>query len=76
MTPNSSKSNYISKQGKSDHFTEEMMFTNFGSRGNAEDYGRKPKPKQKQAEDDKLSTYGSVLLDEPQPQLNAQERLE
>lgn len=45
MTPNSSKSNYISKQGKADHFTEEMMFTNFGSRGNAEDYGRVPKPK-------------------------------
>lgn len=53
------------------------MFKNFGQRANAEDYGRTPKSKKKQeAEEDRQSTFGSVMLDVPPEPLNAQERLE
>lgn len=65
------------KDSNSGIFTEEMMFKNFGQRANAEDYGRTPKSKKKQeAEEDRQSTFGSVMLDVPPEPLNAQERLE
>ena len=70
-----SGSNYISKPGKSDHFSEEMMFTNFGSRANAEEYGRTPKSKKTEqlVVDDKNNTnaFADVMLDNPPEPLTA-----
>jgi hypothetical protein len=57
-----------------------MMFTNFGSRADAADYGRTPKSKRNTNDlvDDKKDTnsFASVMLDNPPDPLNAQQRLE